>query len=113
MFIITQQILLLRMLVKHDPSICNDKAVYTTHYWGVKMTGPGCFVITTGYMLFTNNVNVIMYYFGYLFSNHIKLDEVCGFVMYLGYVSLLLNTMVFFISPINSHCPRPRKSVFF
>ena len=69
----------------------------------------GRFVITTEEimlnkgvqcMLFTNNVNVMMSYFGYLFSYHIKLNEACNFVMYLGYVNLFLHIMVFFISPM-------------
>ena len=58
-------------------------------------------------MLFINNVNVMIFYFDYFFSYHIKLSEVCNYVLYLGYVNLLLNIMVAFNSPLTLF-PIPR-----
>ena len=59
------------------------------------------------WMLFINNVNVMIFYFDYFFSYHIKLSEVCNYVLYLGYVNLLLNIMVTFNSPLTLF-PIPR-----
>ena len=51
-------------------------------------------------MLFINNVNEMIFYFDYLFSYHIKLAEVCDYILYLGYVNLSPNIMVIFNSPM-------------
>ena len=97
------------MLVQHDQSICNYKSMCTTHYWCVKMMDTGRFVTTNECvilnkvfqcMLFINNINVIIFYPDFFFSYHIKLDKVCDYELYLGYVNLLLNIMVSFNLPM-------------
>ena len=61
-----------------------------------------CVMLNKGFqcMLFINNINVMIFYVDYLFSYHIKLDEVCDYVLYLGFINLLLSIMVSFNSPM-------------